>query len=158
GGSHVRRPERRRTARRHDAALRRATIRVLLNKGGGRFAAGATYRTGPGPWELELVDLNGDSRPDAVTPGKSGISVLLNRGDGTFEPRHDYATGKDPGLAIRDVNSDGKPDLVAPVFRANVVSVFINAGDGTFESRRDYATGTKPTGADTADLHADEPP
>ena len=50
--------------------------------------------------------------------------MLVNRGDGRFQAKLDYAPGGRPySVAIGDLNSDGRPDLVT----ANEgVSVFLN--------------------------------
>jgi hypothetical protein len=67
---------------------------VLLNRGGGSFRAKRDYRTGPGPTDVAIGDLNADGKPDLVTPnlnsidtGPPRISVLLNKGSGTFRGR-----------------------------------------------------------------------
>jgi hypothetical protein len=71
----------------------------------------------PKSWDIRLVDLNGDSKPDAVF----GSEVWLNDGTGFFT-KSDIYTGKGlfPGFA--DLNGDGFVDIL------NNDSIFINDG------------------------------
>jgi len=89
---------------------------VLLGNGDGTFQPAHIYpSTAVG--SLAVADLNGDGSPDIVafSPGPANaVSVLLNNGDGTFAQELKYHSGGvvPSGLAIADVNGDGRPDLV----------------------------------------------
>jgi len=71
--------------------------------------------------ELATADINGDGKPDLVVNGYCGLNVMLNRtpkhGDVAFDaptPVMD-ATGQPlhpQGVALADVNRDGKIDLI----------------------------------------------
>jgi hypothetical protein len=49
-----------------------------------------------------------------------------------------------PGMAIADVNGDGREDLIVSNTSDNSVSVFLGQMDGTFGSKTDFAAGTVP--------------
>src|SRR5262245_9625731 len=80
---------------------------------------------------------------DAMTPGPDGeqggvrteeVGVLAP-GDGIFGPSYDVLTGlsgHSSYLAVGDLNSDGKPDIVAGSSEASAVAVLLGNGDGTF--------------------------
>ncbi len=139
---------------------RGSTISVVLNRGDGRFGAGAGYGTAPHPGVVDAADLNGDGKADLLSENSGrSLSVLLNRGDGRFEPNRDYATKESsPELAIGDLNRDGKPELVVSNYEASTFSIFLNHGDGTFAPRRDYATGRETGPIAIADLNGDGSP
>jgi hypothetical protein len=48
------------------------------------------------------------------------------------------------GMAIADVNGDGREDLIVSNTSDNSVSVFLGQMDGTFGSKTDFAAGTVP--------------
>jgi FG-GAP-like repeat/PASTA domain/FG-GAP repeat len=81
-------------------------VSVFLNSADGLQAA-RNYTAGGNA--VAIADMNGDRKPDLVT---EGVSVLLNRGDGSFGRRRIYAIGYAQGLAVGDVNRDGRPDVV----------------------------------------------
>ena len=81
------------------------------------------------PQTVAIGDLDGDSKPDlAVTNAfSSSVSLFRNQsiqGALSFATRTDVATASDEpfGLAIGDLDGDGKPDLVVTYSNANKVN------------------------------------
>jgi hypothetical protein len=54
------------------------------------------------------------------------ISVLLGKGDGSLQPALSFAANSPFGIAVGDLNKDGKPDLVGASFGPPGVSVLMN--------------------------------
>lgn len=70
--------------------------------------------------------------------------------------RFDYAVGSTPiGVAVGDLNGDGRPDLVTAQVNANVVSVQLAIGAGGYEAPVTYPTAGRPWSADLGDLNRD---
>jgi len=143
------------------------TIGVLLNAGGGSFGTVVTYATGTGtaPLGVAMADLNGDGRPDVVTAnsGNSTASVLLSSGPGTFSAAAAYGTGAGStpnGVALADLNADGKPDLVTANTGSNTIGTLLNSGTGTFGTVTTTSTGagSTPAAIALADVNADGRP
>jgi len=114
--------------------LTKASVSVLLQDPAlpGAFLPAVNYATQADSTAVAIADLNGDGWPDlsvansgtlaGVCPpdcnsANTGISVLLQDGAtaGHFGAAVDYpATGNDfvTGVAVADVNGDGRPDLI----------------------------------------------
>ncbi|MGA2497119.1 MAG: FG-GAP-like repeat-containing protein [Tepidisphaeraceae bacterium] len=97
------------------------TVTVLLSTGLGMFATGVNYAIGARPDSLATADMDGDGTLDLVAGdtggGKAGhgVTVLINNGDGTFAPgTHVNVPGMTQGLAVADLDSDGRTDMVLP--------------------------------------------
>jgi hypothetical protein len=81
---------------------------------------------------------------------------------GTFRAFHHYNTGADVyGIAVADMNRDGKPDILAggdvtDGDPANGVSYFRGRGDGTFKQRKKITDLGGPEGIVTGDFDGDK--
>ena len=136
---------------------------TVTEDGGITFQAEAFYAAGPRPVIAAAADLNGDGKLDLVVPdlGNGSISLLLGNGDGTFQPGSSYlaADGGDPQqVTVKDLNGDGKLDLVAAIPASNAVAVLLGNGDGTFLTSSTYQTGASPRRSIATDLNADGKP
>ena len=115
------------------------------------FAAGNT------PYGAAIADLDGDGKPDFVVTntGDSSISIFRNTGRGdslstnSFASALNLTTGKGPwGVAIADLDGDGKLDIVVSNGNDGSISVFRNTSSsgsitaGSFAARVDFLTGS----------------
>jgi hypothetical protein len=135
---------------------------VLLGKGDGTFGRRHAYPidTMATVRSLAVGDVNGDGKLDVVAGGQEGanmpvgtLSVLLGNGHGAFGPAATTFTGEllPLGLAVADLNRDGKSDLVvnddADVVDhgggANFTAILVYSGDGagTFTQTHEYDLG-----------------
>jgi hypothetical protein len=109
--------------------------------------------------------VNNDSQPDIVVAdsGLNSVGVLLNAGSGTFLAQTTYSTGAGSdaySVAVADVNSDSKPDIVVANLGSNNVGVLLNAGSGTFLAQTTYSTGagSSPISVAAVDVNSDNKP
>ena len=125
-----------------------SSVSVLLGKGDGTFQSPAIYDSGGvGTTAVAAADVNEDGKPDLVVASNNPFSylycgsmcergqaaVLLGNGDGTFRGPVTYASGAyfSDGVAVADVNGDGKPDLVV----VNLCAVSKNCNGAGFTNR-----------------------
>ena len=142
---------------------------LFQNAAPGTFAAALDLPTGPRPVALKAVDLNGDGRLDLVTAnyragGTGDLSVILQASTpGTFQATVSVDAGDTyaAGLAVADVDGDGRPDLVVacagnPGFPGSVAVLRQNpAAPGTFLAPDLYGGYTGPVSVAVGDLDGD---
>ncbi len=97
--------------------------------------------------------------------GASTVSVLLNQGAGAFGGGVDYPIGILPaGLALADLNGDGKLDIVVTIHNQltssnhGSVDVLLNNGNGTFAPEVHYDVENDPVSVAVADFDGDGKP
>jgi hypothetical protein len=162
-----------------------AGIGVLLGNGDGTFQPAVVYSSnGDLDYSVAVADVNGDGQPDLVVTklcvncATGAVDVLLGNGDGTFQSATRYDSGGRyaAGVAVRDVNGDGEPDIVVANYcvlgsngncangtTGNVASgsvgVLLGNGDGTFRPATSFTSGGKVAWSVTiADLNDDGKP
>ncbi|MBF9220131.1 T9SS type A sorting domain-containing protein [Hymenobacter ruricola] len=123
-----------------------STAGVLLGQAGGSFAPVSTYSTGIGTTGLAVADVNGDGRPDIVTTksGSNLVGVLLGQTGGSFAPVITYSTGpgsNPQGVAVADVNGDGRPDIVTGNTGNSTAGVLLGQAGGGWATVSTYAAG-----------------
>jgi gliding motility-associated-like protein len=141
-----------------------STVGALSFDGFVNFPAGAD------PVHLEIMDLDGDGKPEIVIANRfsNTISVYKNTSNtgglnaSSFAPKVDFTVGIEPYLVtIGDLNSDGKPDIVASSSLSNTISIFQNTtATGVINSSSLAApvvlgTGAFPVGLTLSDMDGD---
>jgi hypothetical protein len=153
-----------------DIALNAA---VLLNNGNAQFTVpgappgqlsisahtGANYTTAAG-------DFNHDGISDLATVMEASnsygesLQIRMGKGGGEFNPPVTYSLGGTDANAVlvKDVNGDGKLDVISVNHGTSTVSVFLGIGDGTFRAAREFAVTKSPVVVATGDFNGDGKP
>lgn len=134
---------------------------VLLNSGNGTLAVKGSTNAGIGANAVAVGDFDGDGKVDVavantgtVAAGGS-VSVLLGNGDGTYKlPALTLRTGAmTNSVAVRDVNGDLKPDVVAA--SPSGLDVLLGNGNGTFMTSVQFLVGTAAASVGATDFDGD---
>ncbi len=149
------------------------TVSVLLQTSAGVFAPEVDYATGVQPVAIKAADLNGDGKLDLLTanygatlsPNNQGLSVLIQGAPGTFAAPVNYTTEyRASGLAVGDLNGDGKPDVAVACQglpgSPGAVSVLLQdpANSGALLPAVNYAGTYGPMGVAIGDMDGDGHP
>jgi len=140
------------------------------------FASRQDLSAGNNPYHVIIADIDGDGKPDLVVANVFGNTVSVYRNTSTngsltaasFAPRVDLATTPGTyspcGLAVADVDGDGKLDIVTTDESKNFVSIFRNTSTpgsittNSFAARVDLVTGSQPQGVEVRDIDGDGQP
>lgn len=123
-----------------------STVTVLLGSGGTTFSEAKATVTGTSPESVVVGFFDGDDKLDAATADNfdDTVTILHGVGDGTFTTGQVVAleAGAQPiGLAVGDLDKDGKLDLVVTnsagggASANGSITVLKGNGDGTFTAQ-----------------------
>jgi hypothetical protein len=143
----------------HDTSF----VTILLGDGKGfRPAPGSplTVHSKPHPHTVDGCDADGDGNLDLVIDSweENGLTLLLGDGKGGFRtPGSRIEVGRKPyrNLKLRDLNGDGKCDIVAPSYGQGVVTVLLGDGRGHFQAGAPIPAGPAPFTVGVGDLNRD---
>ncbi len=140
---------------------------------GNDFSPKQDFATGAYPYSVAIGDLDGDGKADMALVNFDANTVSVFRNTSTvgnvnassFATKRDFATGTRPyGIAIGDLDRDGKPDLVVTNESSNTISVYKNTSTigiinaSSFAAKQDFVTGLNPRSVAIGDLDGDGKP
>ena len=127
-------------------------VLILRGTGGGAFESpGTLVRVGGDPYRgMAIGDINGDAKPDIVTPNPRDVGVLVHSKAGPIEfDKGQPVSGTTPfAVELADLNGDSRLDLIAASGESSpLVQVYWGDGQGRFHETDDspfrYAEGAK---------------
>jgi hypothetical protein len=141
-------------------------VALLIGNGNGTFSAAPDYDTTlPSVYGITAGDLDKDGFVDLVitSPGAGALAVAFGNGNGSFNPPAIYAASSltsqlnpSPGeVALSDVNSDGRPDIVYGNSGYSSVGILLGAGGRRFQGPYEFNSGGGSLAVATADLNKD---
>ena len=134
------------------------------------FCRRKDFATGVNPISVAIADMDNDGKADIITANfySNSISVIRNIspiGGVAFDPRIDLPSGVRPyGLAVGDIDGDGKIDIASTNNIDNNVAIFRNTTTGgvmsssSFAPRVNFTTGTQPVSVAIGDIDGDGKP
>jgi len=128
---------------------------VIFGDGKGNFVSSGPELSFPNNF-LIAGYFNAGGVEDLASLNNSNVEIRVGNGNGTFSGPKAYAAGANPVFTLqRDLNNDGKRDLVVANHDSDTISILLGNGDGTFKTQKTYAAGTLPTVAVTGDFNRD---
>lgn len=141
----------------------RNTVTILLNHDG-MLTKASDIPMDRGPFDISSGDFNGDGLMDLVvtTADANSIALLSGQAAGRFATpvRFALADIQSPrGIAVGDVNGDGKADLLVTGYDSNALTVLIGDGRNGFTRGASwFGPFTQPQGVAVADFNRDGRP
>ncbi len=140
------------------AVAGKSRLAIFLNAGKGNLKKPFLYSLSKTPTALTTADFNNDGLADVALANADGtVSILLGNGAGLFRslPDISVAAGSLSSIVSRDLNKDGKIDLMITQPAQKLVSVLMGNGNGTFAPPVSYPVGSEPISTVVADVNGD---
>ncbi len=135
------------------------------------FTTKVDFATAALPMGVAIADLDGDGKPELAVANVNGNSVSVFKNTcvagtidiNSFAAKIDFISGPNgtTGLAIGDLDDDGKPDIAVSNYYSNTVSILKNTitqgtiTSASFATKVDFTTATGPQSIAMGDLDGD---
>ncbi|MDB5038530.1 MAG: Flagellin protein FlaB, partial [Bacteriovoracaceae bacterium] len=132
-------------------------LNTALGNGDGTFKARTTISSPVASGTIATAEINRDGKLDVVVgSGQDSTALFLGNGNGTFKSGT-IIQGLASSIVAKDINNDGKVDLVSTSNFGFSMDVLLGNGDGTFQSAPSVAfgSGVFANGVSMADLNGD---
>jgi hypothetical protein len=117
-------------------------ISNYLSSGNGTY----TMVTYPGTWIWQaLLDLNADGFSDVISRNWDTIFVYHSCCNGSLTPVGSFSVTEATGFATRDINNDGRDDLVLTQYTQKKIQVFLASASGSLIPSFSYSLSGRPT-------------
>ena len=143
---------------------RSSTLTLLFGDSKGNFGDAKTFDlNGVLPVALAIGDFDDDGKLDIATVNQANttdnVLVLLGNGSGGFKKTTALTTNLvGSAIAAKDLNGDGKLDIVTANRDASQLAILAGDGKGGFSKSSSAAVGTSPNGLAVGDLNRDGKP
>ena len=109
------------------------------------------------PFDLELADVDGDGKLDAVVTARDDNELVWYKKNGhNWEKKIiDDNVNKPLGCAVKDIDNDSDNDIVLCVSGDNTVALYLNNGTGSFTKQFVDQTVREPREIEIADFNND---
>ena len=145
------------------------SVSVLLQTapGSGKYQTATAYTTGGSPNDVQLADVNGDGKLDLVVADNAAVGRILILLQDPASPGHFLAAtamsapNAASGVAVGDLNGDGKVDIAAGTSDSNgnngAVAVYYQnpTTPGSFLPAVTVPAGAQPITVKIADINGD---
>jgi hypothetical protein len=131
-------------------------ISIAYNAGTHIFSAGPNLNIPNQPAYFVAGDFNRDGYADLAVLDGNDVDVYLNQKNGSYSGPVSYHFGANPTfMAQRDINGDGKRDLIVTNHDSGDVSILLGKGDGTFAAPATYPASAHPNAVTIGDFNRD---
>ena len=128
----------------------------------GHFSFADPVQINPsGAFNMVLADLDGDGKPDLVSPGFERISILKNnstKGNLIFSGEPDVLLDISGSITTGDMDGDGKTDLIETDNVGSQVLILRNTSNASgisFDKAKEFIAVSTPDGIQISDLDGD---
>jgi hypothetical protein len=139
-----------------------SNISILSGDGAGHFSApvNIAVQASSAPYNVSIGDFDGDTKVDLIVNQSQNNKMAFLKGDGAgnFVLTTSFTLGSQDATIysdLRDVNADGKLDILVVCFNSHLLRVLYGDGAGGIASQNEVVIGKSSRWLSTGDFNGD---